>query len=47
VALTQGRVADLMVLVLARVCLDLGYAALDILIVAQDLRDSQGAGFVD
>ena len=47
VALAQQRVADFVVLVLRRVCLKLGYAALYILIVSNNLRYSQRPSFVD
>lgn len=47
VALPQRCVANFMILVLTRICLNLSYAALDVLVVVQDLSDSQGPGFVD
>ena len=47
VALAQGRVAGFVGLLLRGVCLELGDAALDALVVSDDLCDSQGPGFVD
>lgn len=45
-ALTESAVTDFMVLVLAGIGLDLGYPPLDVLVVFQDLSDSQGTSFV-
>lgn len=47
VALAQRCVAEFVTLVWRWVCLKLGYAALDVLIVSKDFRDSQRPGFVD
>ena len=46
-ARTQGRVADLVALVRRGTGLELADAALDALVVAEDLCDSQGSGFVN
>ena len=47
VALAQGCVAELVGLVWRGIGLELGYAALDALVVPDDFRDSQRPGFVD